>query len=217
MTNKNNDIVKETLKSIVDTICNVPIASTTSNFFKILYNKSIESKWKIFLDCSNINKSKLIEEINKNNLSVIEYLFDYFESIRTTPSLLAIKTMAIIFKDYQDNKEIQQRTCRAFSEMSDYELELYTKLYYEAIKIEKQNKNHDNINLNISKQNILEDLKQNCNFKFYLNDLSNRGFLFLEKNTGFSTYDTDTNFMFTLQFNATSKMYYNNILLAKEL
>lgn len=200
---------KESIMEIIDTslemVSGIPILSTVSKCARLLYYKNIRDKWYTFLQYA-VNTRNFFEEIEKNK-DLLEYLSDYFESIRTTPSFLAIKTMALIFRDFQDNKNMQQRTCRAFAGISDAELEIFLKLY-DGTK---------NDNKKISNSNDFLKEKQNSDFKFYMNDLSNRGFLFMGQNTGWSDEETDINFDYNLEFNDISKIYFNYIKKVQKL
>ena len=200
---------KESIMEIVDTslemVSGIPILSTVSKCARLLYYKNIRDKWYTFLQYA-VNTRNFFEEIEKNK-DLLEYLSDYFESIKTTPSFLAIKTMALIFRDFQDNKNMQQRTCRAFAGISDAELEIFLKLY-DGTK---------NDNKKISNSNDFLEEKKDTNLNFDINNLSNRGFLFKNIKTGYAIPGTEFNFNYDLKFNNTSELYFKYINMAKKL
>ena len=191
----------------------IPFLSLASECVKWWHCNNIRNKWTTFLKYA-VDIREFFNEI-ETKPDLLQYLSDYFESIRTTPSFWAIKTMALIFRDFQDNKKVQQKTCRTFAEMTDEELEIYVKLYMEAKKINSQDE--INIKFDISDKNTIPSLRNEEDFKFYLDDLSNRGFLFLTTNTGFVEPETDLDSNFTLEFNKTSEIYYDYLNKAKKL
>lgn len=171
----------------------------------IFYKKQLYKKLITFFEYSNVNNS-FLKEI-ENNKKLYEYLCNYFDSIRITPSILAIKTMAIIFKKFKNDSEKQQRAYKAFTGIIDIELDNFIILY--------ENMDNKKYTLNLSENNSIKFLKNNYNFKFYLNDLANRGFFFLKTNTGFINSNSDFNFMFTVEFDDISTIYYDCLIEAK--
>lgn len=205
MEENRDELIVECADKTLELIGGIPVLSMINKGIKWWYYKNIREKWTTFLQYS-INIKDFFNEIEQNQ-KLLQYLSDYFESIRVTPSFLAIKTMALILRDFQEDERMQQRTCRAFAGISDEELNMFIKLYTD-IKCNKQK-------ISI-KEECLEE-KSDDDLKFYINDLSNRGFLFMEANTGFATYHTDSSFNYTLEFNKISEIYFKYINQAKKL
>ena len=205
MEENRNKLVIEIADKALELISGVPVLSTISEIMKNYYYENIRNKWATFLKYA-MDIREFFNEIEQNP-KLLQYLSDYFESIRTTPSFLAIKTMALILRDFQEDERMQQRTCRAFAGISDEELNMFIKLYTDI--------KYNNQKISIKKECLEE--KSNDDLRFYINDLSNRGFLFLTTNTGLVKPETDFDFNFTLEFNKTSKMYYDYLNKAKKL
>ena len=205
MTEDKNELVIEIADQALEMVSGISVLSIIGKGVKLWYCKNIREKWTTFLQYA-IDIKDFFKEIEENQ-NLLQYLSDYFESVRITPSFLAIKTMALIFREFQKDKTIQQRTCRAFAGITDDELDIFIKLYTD---IKKNNQN-------LNKKNECKEEKYSDDLKFYINDLSNRGFLFMRTNTGFISYDTDINFNYTLEFNSISDMYFKYIKQAEKL
>ena len=217
MINNHKEKIKK-ISNIVDVTMNyygIPIKiNKIFAFSKTLYNKIMQEKWDNFLLYAEID-AEFLKEV-ENNKDILNYLYDYFETIRKTPSILAIKTMALIFKDYKNDKIILQRTCRDFSEIVDIELDIFIKLYEKSEKISSMTESVYKLFMDFSERGKYRELKDD-KLNYYITNLSNRGFLYVKENTGFMTGDSDFDFNFCIKFNSVSEIYYKYILKAKEI
>ncbi|MDD2839818.1 MAG: hypothetical protein PHY80_01670 [Rickettsiales bacterium] len=212
---------KETKDKILDIVCNisetaigVPIIDPLMKALKLYYTKSMENKWKLFLNYA-IEMEKFCKEI-KDNPHFLDYLSDYFESIRKTPSLLAIKTMALIFRDFQADKKVQQRTCRVFAEITDDELEFFKFVYNHIQEFEESynsKKNPNNIvRINDILGKKLEIDNENEDIRYYLTELNSRNFLILFKPAGSWSNEFEHQ---GIKLTNTSKLYFEYITKAE--
>lgn len=160
------------------------------------YPEYVNRKLILFL-AEKINTKNFLQDI-ENSLSMRENLYNYFETVKRTNSILSIKVMSLIYKDYADDIDVTQRTCMALAEISDRELEFFHQLcdhIKEFEELENANMNDDNIKSykldfrNLTRYKFIKTrfLMQKTSINpeesilFYINDLITRGLLLPSK------------------------------------
>jgi len=144
-----------------------------------------------------------------------ERLYDIFEVARRTQSVLALKTLSLIFKENQDNENMKQKACRAFAEINDETLEFFLKL----LEIEEEKKT---INRNYSVyvkglNNLYLDLYNKEDVKYFIFDLKNRGFIINSDFEGSNWGGGEEDFACYFSLTDLSNIYKDKIQQAKKI
>lgn len=213
MNNSKQELTEEILTTSLEIATGVPIINIIAKGIKYVYHKGLVKKFENFLYYA-IDINTFYKDIEENE-NFSNYLTDYFEAIKSTPSIWAIKVMALIFREHKNDKKIQQRTCRVFIGIADDELDFFKYVCKCIEELEEERKNNNSI---IPILNIEAIEKNNDNFSkddiyYYSVNLYNRGFFNLYTPTGLLTDGRDVK---TIKLNEASKFYLKYIKLAEQ-
>jgi len=170
---------------------------------------------KTLIYATNGDEEKLKELFKKieTDEKFREKVYDIFEVARRTQSVLAIKTLSLIFGENQDDENMKQKACRAFAEISDETIEFFLKLF----KLEKEKKD-ENRNYIIYDENIDKFKPYNReDIKYFIFDLKSRGFIIDSNFNGGGWKTHQENFRSLFALTKFSDIYKEKIQKAKTI
>ncbi len=195
----------ELFKSVADGVFPFPFWDMLEKSYNLRMNKIFDR----FINTLDMIPEEFYKEL-ENNFDLADNFWVFANSIATTPSLLAVKTMALILRENKNDQKLIQRALKAFNGVTDDELEYFKYVCFYIDDLEKQRETDNSVSLVVSPLKICKD---NNNFAeddshYYSTDLYNRGFFHLFKPTVWGGNDPNTKL---IKLHEISKLYFNYI------